>query len=181
MKTIRFGIISLSLLTAFSVAHADNVYKRINEQGVVEYSDQPQEGSEEIKVKSPQTVTMPKASDVFTDANNTDAQSPTDVYESITITQPANDSAFNSGSGSVSISSEPTPALQGDHSIQLIMDGTTFAANKAGSFNLTNVDRGTHQVQVNIIDGAGKVIKSSDPTTFTVHRQSAPRKTPRAN
>ncbi len=173
INIVKRGALSFALLSTFTTVNAD-VYKWVNEDGVVEYSDQPKVGAEKIKVKTPQTVTLPKGKDVFgTPAATSDTKSTANTYQSIVITQPANDSAFNSGSGSVSISSEPTPALMNDHTIQLVVDGKAYSSNKSGSFNLTNVDRGTHQVQVNIINANGDVIKSSDITTFTIHRPIA--------
>lgn len=182
MNIIKTSILLSALMAAHTPVYAD-IYKSVNNEGVIEYSDQPREGSEKIKVKNPQSITLPKGADVFT-SGNTDTDSNTDsgaAYQSVKITQPANDSSFSSGNGLVSISSETTPALQAGHSIQLVMDGTPYNSNQSGSFGLSNVDRGTHQLQVNVINGAGETLISSDVTTFTLHRPQAPRKTPKAN
>lgn len=180
MNIIKTSLLLSALIALNSPAQAD-IYKSVNDEGVIEYSDQPRDGAEKIKVKNPQSITLPKGSDVFA-PQNTDTDSNSEAtYQSVTITQPANDSAFNSGNGLVSVSSETTPALQAGHSLQLVMDGTPYNSNQSGSFGLSNVDRGTHQLQVNVIDGTGNTIISSDITTFTLHRPQAPRKTPRAN
>lgn len=179
MNMTKISFFIAATIAATAPAQAD-VYKSVNKDGVVEYSDQPREGAEKIKVKNPQSIVLPKSSDVFT-SNTSDAAEPQAPYQSVVINQPANDSAFNSGNGQVSISSETTPALMPQHSIQLVMDGTTYDSNKSGSFGLSNVDRGTHQLQVNVIDADGKVLISSDITTFTLHRPQVQRKTPRAN
>lgn len=187
MNIIKKTSLPVALIAALTVTISattvaqTNVYKSVNKEGVVEYSDQPREGSEEIKVKNPQSITLPKGVDVF---NAPDADKESDnanVYQSIAITQPANDSAFNSGNGQVSISAETTPSLSNNDSIQLVVDGQKYNSNKSGSFSLSNVDRGTHQVQVNVINEAGEILISSDITTFTLHRTNAPRKGPRAN
>ncbi|MFD2231962.1 DUF4124 domain-containing protein [Alkalimarinus sediminis] len=182
MNSIKTSILLSALVALSAPTHAD-IYKSVNDEGVVEYSDQPREGSEKIKVKNPQSITLPKAADVFSsDGSSTDTTADSGaLYQRVTITQPANESAFNSGNGLVSVSSETTPALQPGHSLQLVMDGTPYNSNTSGSFGLSNVDRGTHQLQVNVIDSEGKTIISSDVTTFTLHRPQAPRKTPRAN
>ena len=185
MNIFKANILSIALAATFTAtisANAvaqTNVYKSVNSEGIVEYSDQPREGAETIKVKNPQSVTLPKAADVFGQPHSKQNEEGNNSYQSIVITQPANDSAFNSGSGQISISSETTPSLSGNHSIQLVVDGTTYNSNKSGSFSLSNVDRGTHQVQVNVIDGDNKVLISSDITTFTLHRTTAPKKRPR--
>ena len=182
MNIIRTSVLLSALIALNSPVQAD-IYKSVNDEGVIEYSDQPRDGAEKIKVKNPQSITLPKGADVFA-SQNSDTDAATDseaTYQRVTITQPANDSAFNSGNGLVSVSSETTPALQAGHSLQLVMDGTPYNSNQSGSFGLSNVDRGTHQLQVNVIDGAGKTLISSDITTFTLHRPQAPRKTPRAN
>jgi len=182
MNIIKTSVLLSALIALNTSAQAD-IYKSVNDEGVIEYSDQPRDGAEKIKVKNPQSITLPKGADVFTSDNpSTNATTEGEAtYQRVTITQPANDSAFNSGNGLVSVSSETTPALQPGHSLQLVMDGTPYNSNQSGSFGLSNVDRGTHQLQVNVIDSAGKTITSSDITTFTLHRPQAPRKAPKAN
>jgi len=182
MNIFKTSILPIALVTTITTTISANtiaqtsVYKSVNEEGVVEYSDQPREGAETIKVKNPQSVTLPKGSDVFSPARDNNEPNDKNTYQSIIITQPAHDSAFNSGSGQVSVSSETTPPLSNNHSIQLVVDGTSYNSNKSGSFSLTNVDRGTHQVQVNVIDDNDKILISSDITTFTLHRTNAQRR-----
>lgn len=179
MKIFKTNILSITLLTAFtatlsvSATAQTNVYKSVNKDGIVEYSDQPSKGSEEIRVKNPQSVTLPKGADVFKSYGSDQGTDSSNAYQSIVITQPAHDSAFNSGNGQISISSETNPSLSNEHTIQLMFDGTSYNSNKSGSFSLSNVDRGTHQIQVNVIDADGKVLISSDITSFTLHRTNA--------
>ncbi len=180
MNIIKTSIFLTALMASHNLVLAD-IYKSVNDEGVVEYSDQPREGAEKIKVKNPQSIKLPKGADVFTSENSDTSTDSEATYQRVTITQPANDSAFNSGNGLVSVSSEVNPSLQAGHSMQLVMDGTPYNSNTSGSFGLSNVDRGTHQLQVNIIDNTGKTLISSDITTFTLHRPQAPRITPRAN
>lgn len=181
MNFIKTSIVITALTVSCSAVHAD-IYKSVNKAGVIEYSDQPKEGSEKINVKNPQSITLPKASDVFQSQDlSDDSGDDNSSYQSVTITQPADGSAFNSGNGLVSISAETFPGLQPGHKMQLVMDGTPYNSNTSGSFGLSNVDRGTHKVQINVINGAGETITSSDTTTFTVHRPQVPRKAPRAN
>ncbi len=188
MNIFKTNILSIALLTIVAATISvgttaqTNVYKSVNKEGVVEYSDQPTKGAEEITVKKPQNITLPKGADVFKTSESNQSTGSNNTYQSIVITQPAHDSAFNSGSGQVSISSETTPSLINGHSIQLVVDGASYNSNKSGSFSLSNVDRGTHQVQVNVIDEAGNTLISSDITTFTLHRTNAQRRPrPRAN
>ena len=188
MNIFKTNILSIALLTtvaatiSVSTTAQTNVYKSVNKDGIVEYSDQPSKGAEEIKVKNPQSVTLPKGADVFKSSESDQSTDSNNTYQSIVITQPAHDSAFNSGSGQVSISSETNPPLNKDHSVQLVFDGISYDSNKSGSFSLSNVDRGTHQVQVNVINEAGNTLISSDITTFTLHRTNIKKRPrPRAN
>jgi hypothetical protein len=187
MNIIKKASLPVALITALTVTISattiaqTNVYKSINEEGVVEYSDKPREGAEKIKIKNPQSITFPKGADVFSPSTPENEPDKANAYQSIIITQPVHDSAFNSGNGQVSISSETTPSLSNNDSVQLVVDGKSYNSNKSGSFSLSNVDRGTHQVQVNVINQAGDILISSDITTFTLHRTNAQRKRPRAN
>ena len=55
-----------------------------------------------------------------------------------------------------------------------LMDGAPMGPpNRSGTFPLANVDRGTHQLQVRIVNDAGEVLLNGQPSVFHLQRFSA--------
>ena len=59
LKTMR--LLTLSLLILFMPAGHADVYRSVDENGNIVYSDQPSEGAEKIEVKDAQTINLPAA------------------------------------------------------------------------------------------------------------------------
>jgi len=90
-----------------------------------------------------------------------------------TITSPANETIIPNGPGNFSVSATVSPALQGDHRLQLLIDGTPVQEpQKGGSWSLTNVFRGEHSLVVSVIDETGAQVTASEPVIVFVFRPS---------
>ena len=73
--------------------------------------------------------------------------------------------------GVVTIQVSVTPALDPKHKIQVTLDGKPIGPPASGtSFNLSNVDRGTHTLGASILDESGTAIRSSTSVTFHMRR-----------
>lgn len=168
---------SLSLgLTAVS-ASATQVYKHVDENGNVSFSDSPQsDNSEAIQVRPSQGISLPKprqrAPEPRRSASSGTTDESTERYQSIRITQPEDDTAFWRTSGQVAIQVSSEPELRDGHSYQLELDGEKKKTQRGPIFTLENVDRGTHEAIVHIVDNEGRPLSSSEPSRFTVHRHS---------
>jgi hypothetical protein len=171
---MRYLLLLFSLTLCFGVWAQDRVYKRVNPDGSVEYSDRPLEDAEVIKVPKGSTFTMPAASP----ARRTPPRPPSadDVagYESLEITSPKNDEAIRSNDGRVTALAKSDPTLLEGHRFRWSMDGTILPRKlKDPILLMKEVDRGTHSLEVAIIDGEGKVVISSQKITFHLLRASA--------
>src|SRR5690606_37165022 len=93
------------------------------------------------------------------------------AYETVAIAYPEPDSAVNSGSGDFSVIMNITPDLQGEHFLRLTLDGQAQPLTKGPAIPLSNVDRGTHTLSVDIVEGE-TVVQSAEPVSFTIHRPS---------
>ena len=87
MRKLLFTLMSL----ACSVAVAATVYKWVDENGVVHYSDQPHENAEKVELKAPQTYAPSKIAD--TQSSRAPAR-PASAYQSCVVSEPANDQVF---------------------------------------------------------------------------------------
>lgn len=165
---ISFFIILFSLST-LSVAE---VYKRTLPNGSVEFTDiAPDKNAQPLKLPPLSTYPGQTPSPVSAaDAGKATADEST--YESVAITRPADDATIRENSGQLSVSTSLSPALNPNHALALYLDGKKVAQNTSGSFQLNNIDRGTHSLQVHILDHAGKTLLSSQSVTIHLHRVS---------
>ncbi|MFC4258389.1 DUF4124 domain-containing protein [Marinobacter lacisalsi] len=149
------------------------VYRQVDANGNVTFTDEPGDNAERVDVKPVTTVTMPKPETVKKQlAEEDESIGDQEAYESVSFTSPANDEAFHSGSGNVEFRVTSTPALRQGHQFEITMDGTPVGQTRSGSVTVNNVFRGTHNAGVNVIGPNGERIYTGDKISFTVHRPS---------
>ncbi len=170
---MRYFLLLLSLTFCVGVMAQDKVYKRVNPDGSVEYSDQPIQGGEIMNVPKGSTFTMPETP-TSTTAPASPAEKPGINYESLDITQPENDKAIRSNNGTLTALARVTPALAPDHRYRWKMDGEVVQDVNSPELRLNNVNRGSHTLQAEIVDAGGKVIIASESITFHMMRVRIP-------
>ncbi len=168
MRPILFILfISLSL----SLFAASKIYKKVNPDGSVEYSDVPLvPGAKPIKLKPLPTVKLtPVAVPTHPSAS---APVKPFRYESIRILSPQADEAIRSNNGNLSIKGELTPSLQSNlkHHLQWRMDGKILPGANSLNLNLKNLDRGTHKLQLRVLNANGKIMIRTPTISFHILR-----------
>jgi len=162
-----------SLLMALVQPAFAEVYRWVDDQGNVEFSDEPRAGSEKVEIGPTTTITLPKLApeQPAASASTDQPAAATTSYSRLDIVYPENNSAFNSGNGDVSVTMVVDPPLRPNHSLRLTMDGTKTITTKENHYTFNNVDRGTHQLQLDIIDNTS-IVMEGPSISFTVHRPS---------
>lgn len=170
LRSIPFIILSLIYTPLCHAEEAPTntttVYKVIKADGSVSYSDQPQAQAQKLEVApvpivpayQPNTATMPNTSSPSTPS-----------YTSLDIIEPANLSAFNSGSGNMSVSVRAIPAIKPGDSFRFILDGQVVATQTKPQLLLQTLNRGTHSLTVQLISSHSNVLLESS-SSFTIHR-----------
>lgn len=170
------SVLFLALIIVTKSVQADEseglttVYKVVDADGSVSFSDQPKAESEAILV--PPIATVP-AITPGREAHTTGIKvdKPYNRYHSLAILAPANNSAFYSGSGEVDVLLDIQPALIEGDQIQIFLDGQLVPSNNEIQSRLQMISRGLHELQVKLVSKLGKVHKEAF-STFTVHRPS---------
>jgi hypothetical protein len=166
-------IFTACLLIALCTLAQAGVYKRTDAQGNVEYTDVPRSTQEKpIPLPPPSTYTPPPVSGTAAGPQGGAQVVQSSVYRSVTISQPADDEAVRDNAGNLSIQVSSDPALQANHRFVVLIDGAKQAEGRGGSLQVENVDRGTHSLQVNVVDGGGRVLASSPVVKFHMLRIS---------
>src|SRR5215469_9016822 len=152
MRTLVFTLLSL----ACSIALAATVYRWVDDDGVVHYSDQPHANAEKLQVHAAQTY---KASTPDTPAaagggaSSTAAPAP---YRGCAIMQPQDGQAF-ANVDSLTVVVQTDPALHQGDKVYVSVDGQALnGGNPTGpQFVLSPIDRGTHTAQAQVKDASG--------------------------
>jgi hypothetical protein len=149
------------------------VYKWVDENGVVHFSDQPHENAQKVELKAPQTYSAPKTPSRPPHPLRNAPAKPAPVYQSCTVTEPANDQVFMNTS-TVTAGVAVKPIVQPGDSAVVLLDGQKVPGVPAngGQFTISPIDRGTHSIQVTVQDSSGKTVCSSAPVTFHVQQPS---------
>lgn len=161
--TILILIVLLSLPVQ---AYQAKVYVWRDENGVLVFSDSPRPGAEEVKVEEKNDV-LPSVDTSILDIT---PQVIEDKYE-VVVTQPEQNATIRDNSGSVFVSGGIKPIFKRGFKVRLILDGKVYEKPQTHSmFALRNIDRGEHQIKLELLNEKGKVIASSEAVTFYMHR-----------
>ncbi len=161
-------LIILLLLPMFAYA---TVYKWVDKEGKVHYSDTPIENAQAVEFKSntqnniklPPPVVLPKHSQSQT-------QTKQEGYQ-LNIISPAEEETLRDNNGNITLSVNISPDLANSHQLLLLMDGKVIGPPQRSSiFHLENIDRGEHIFKVQVITQNGKQLALTPPRTVFLHR-----------
>ncbi len=164
--------ILLLLATLFFLTSVSaGVYRSTDADGNIIYTDKPSPDAEEIRIDKVQTI--PAGPDDF-EYTTPDNSADEGDYTKLEIVSPENNHVFTGNTGDVTVSVVIEPELNTENGDRLIltMDGKKEADSTSTSFSFTNLDRGTHIVEVNVVNKDGKTLMKSAPVTFTMKRTS---------
>lgn len=158
---------------------ATQVYKSIAPDGSVEYSDQPGPDASPLQIPpSPTLAPLPKAqnpSPPSPPSPASQASEPSVQYQAVEIVSPQQDAAIRQNAGRLTLQVKVEPGLdvQAGDRLAVRMDGSLLAGRFTGDqLTLSNVDRGTHQVVVEVVDSKGNTRISSQPLSIHMLRHS---------
>lgn len=159
-------IVIILMLFLFSVSLvAETVYKKTKPDGSVEFSDQASQDSEKVKVRKPTSFSPPSLPRLNLP---TKKLKPNYNYV-VLINQPANDATIiNKSDVAVSVTVQPDFVKYG-HQIHYQLDEQSALADSA-SYTFKNVSRGTHNLNVTVVDKNGEPVSSVTSSTFHMKR-----------
>ncbi len=160
-----------------SATDKTTVYRNVNEDGVVEFSDKNVTNSEKLELKP--TNTFKAADKKITPAPTTTKEKSSSsqngvTYKKISIASPAAEQQIRSNDGLLTVSVSTKPGLNsaaGDQ-IELFMDGRSQGKQQNTSFSLNEVFRGEHKLQAKIVNKNGDVLISSKTISIYIQKYS---------
>jgi len=168
LKSFIYLLLTASLLIP-AYATSAKIYVWRDESGVLVFSDSPKPGAEEVEI-SPENQNISPSID--TSILDIKPKEIADKFE-VEIIRPTDNSTIRDNSGSVHVSGRIKPVFKQGLSIQLILDDTPYKLPQTHSmFALRDIERGEHQIKLNLLNAKGKIIASSKSVTFYMHRAS---------
>ena len=167
---MRLTLLISALLLAATAAHAGKIYKWVDEDGNVLYTDQPRKGAREIKIaaspptspaRAPQAVPRQAGSLLSREEDSF-------KYTSLTLSAP-DENTIRDNAGNVVVGLDVVPDMvgaRGDH-IRLTLDAHPLDSDYyPPQVTLAGLDQGAHVLQATVIDKDGQVLIRSEPLEF---------------
>jgi hypothetical protein len=158
-------------LLPVEAAQATEVYRSIDKDGQVIYSDRPGNGAEPVKVKP--VNTLPELQKPPSPEATQESAGPGEasiVYTKVAITSPQQGAIITNAGGSFLVSLVLEPQLRAGDTALLLLDGQPAGAPGDGGITVVGVSRGEHALQLQVTDAAGKVVASSEVVLITMYR-----------
>ncbi|WP_298184909.1 DUF4124 domain-containing protein [uncultured Pseudomonas sp.] len=163
----------LMLLALPSLAQ---VYTYIDAEGNRVFTDKPKSGNAE-RVELAPSNSMPAMQTPAPTQTLSAPPQPAQRYSLLRILVPQPDATIRDSAGNLIVSINSEPGLYPQHSYRLLMDGQQVGeAGSSPVFPLENIDRGTHQLAVEVIDQEGRIIERTPSQPFHMQRISLTQK-----
>ena len=158
----------------WSVAQAAPVYRWVDENGRVNYSDRPGPGAVRIELTTGAPALNVGLSSPGQQSAALETQAPEGAeYESFAVIQPTPQETLWGTEGRVEISIGIAPDLQSLHRLGLYLDGElTGLQTRSTRCEIGDVHRGEHTLQAVILDEQDNELLQSAPVTFFVQQTS---------
>lgn len=179
-RLIASSVTLLCLLCAVARAGDTTLYRWVDAQGVVHYSDSPQPGAQQVDIQPAQTYKAPPVPQSTAGSSSggasssgapTSAASSAAVTYSCSVASPQPDQSFFAPE-SVDVSVTVNPNLQDGDEVQISVDGTLLATSGAQA-SVVAPGRGSHSISATVRAADGRTRCSAAPVTFNVQRPSA--------
>lgn len=183
MRSSTITIITLLFIQLFMLsASAEGVYKWKDKYGKTQYGDKPPQGSNAQPLKMPAITVIENYGQQWksnsgyqsTQDNNQASKpaAPRSNYSALNIVAPKTGQGIRANDGDVTLMLSIQPKLKKGHSIIVTLDGKQVSNGSSRAINLTNLDRGLHNVQAEVRDAHNTSLVSSPAVSFTVLRHS---------
>jgi len=151
----------ISVMAGESIAQAA-VYKKVDADGNVSFTDVPDKSAQLINVAPIATVPALSPEQIASMQEDDSQQAAANINYTIHIISPAPDQIYHRAVDAFSANVDVKPDMKnGDHLV-LLVDGKTSAPDIPAD----GMDRGQHQFEARVVSAKGKVLKTQSTTFF---------------
>ncbi|MGD8312456.1 MAG: DUF4124 domain-containing protein [Gammaproteobacteria bacterium] len=157
------------LLALIAVAVQAELYKSINQDGEVVYSDSPSPGARRLKLPELPTYALPPVGSLRTPSR---VPIKNDLYERFVFAAPANDATIRDELGVIHTELQLVPGLGDDHLIQYYLDDKPYGPPYDQlTVTMSNLAPGRHRLSASVIDRQGNILISTEDIVVTIERE----------
>lgn len=148
------------------------LYRYVDKNGKVYYSDQPRKGAKEMEVETIPSIEIktPKVDlEELVEQTTKSKDKRRAFYDSIGFVNFPQESVIRNNSGSVAFSVALDPNLSSSHRIQFMLDGKNLGEMQTElSISANEINYGPHTISFNVVSLGGTVIQKSDVINFAL-------------
>jgi hypothetical protein len=150
------------------------IYKYTDADGNTAYSNQPPDGIAAQAVELPPLNSVEPQRPSAPPSEASSREQSHSAYEVLELTNLPTTEALRANNGTFTVSVMIKPRLQAPHLLRLLLDDQPYGqSSNVPILQLVNIDRGTHSLAVQVIDGEN-IVQQSPSVTFTVQRVHKP-------
>ena len=170
-------LLILAGLTLSLAAASQEIWRWVDKNGIVHYSDQPDSPNAElISVIESNTYEGAEAtpdSSASGDSSDQDSDSTSGVspYDALSIVQPSPDQVFFGADAVVTAVADLQGTLRPDHSVVFFLNGNRRPSASL-DMEFSGLARGTYFLRASILDQDGEPVITSQQTTFHIRQPS---------
>lgn len=178
---VRFCALISAILAMSTLAATTDIYKSVDKNGVVTFSDVPpvkSAGTQNTTIKPNATNSMPGLSSIGPDQGTVTSDAP--APKTVSIASPENNATIPMGAGIFDVTAElGAPLVDGELLALYLDDDLVNTPQTSNVWTLTYVIRGPHTLQVRRLSSTGATVSESEVITIFVLRPSVLRGAPR--
>lgn len=150
------------------------VYRWVDKDGTVHYSDVPHPDAEELELSEPQTFDSGRPAAPRPAQQKPSGEEEARDYALVQITRPMLDQTFWNVGGRVPVAVNLEPALQRGDSLRLYLDDQPVEdfPSTGTSHVLSEVWRGSHTLRAEVVNASGQVQAQSEMVVFHIRQTS---------
>ncbi|MBV4487685.1 DUF4124 domain-containing protein [Pseudomonas sp. SWRI153] len=167
-------LVALALMAAQAFAE---VFTYIDAQGNRVYTDQPRANAKRVPIATSNRMAAPATGAAPVAIAKKPSEQPPFHYDMLRILIPEPDATLRSSAGELIVSVTSEPGLQSGHRYRLLLDGkATGEPGASPVFALRNIDRGSHNLSIEILDETGRTVERTANQPFHMLRISLAQK-----
>jgi hypothetical protein len=173
MKTVLAILIVLASGITSGAGQAAETYRYVDERGNVVYTDKWRPGAQRVEPAPGGVIPAPDAVKRGAAAAREAAGQPA-AYDRVEISAPGPDeTVWDDGEGHLDVAVSVSPAIKAGHRIRALLDGSPRdGLSGDGTVRLSDMERGTYTLQIEVVDGAGRTLGASNPVVFHYKKPS---------
>ncbi len=170
---MRFYLLfSLLCFASSSFASTTPIYRWVTKDGQVVFSDQPVPGAQKLDL-SAQVQNSTQLKPLTQNTVNSQASEPTPDPINLRFQNLNDQASIHNATGNLTVTASLDVPLGVTQQLRLLLDGRPYGTpQQSAQFQLTNIDRGEHKVQLQLLNSQEDVLAESPALTFYLHRPS---------